>query len=131
MVRAWSPPARDPGKILGRAPLDDGHVDLRERELGRQHQPGRAAPGDHHRVLDHQFASPRARGLTSRGVPRSAIRLECGIFRSYGPEGPFVDCMAAATPVVVTMTVARCRLATLVTCLAIPSTAPPSTAPTG
>ena len=39
------------GKVLVRAPLDDRHVDPRERQLPRQHQPRRAAADDHHRML--------------------------------------------------------------------------------
>src|SRR5207247_4485741 len=41
------------GKILAGAALDDGDVDLRQRELARQHQPRRAASGDHHRMPAH------------------------------------------------------------------------------
>ncbi len=36
------------GEILVRAPLDDGYVDPRQRELGRQHHPRRTASSDHH-----------------------------------------------------------------------------------
>ena len=41
------------GEVLAGAPLDDGDVDARQRQLARQHQPGRTASGDHHRVLGH------------------------------------------------------------------------------
>ena len=41
------------GELLVRAPLDDGDVDARERELGRQHQPRRTSSGDHHGVVRH------------------------------------------------------------------------------
>ena len=37
-------------ELLARAPLDNGDVDARQRQLARQHQPGRTAPGDHHPV---------------------------------------------------------------------------------
>ena len=50
MVRACRPPAREPGVLAG-APLDDRHVDARQRQLARQHQPRRASPGNHHRML--------------------------------------------------------------------------------
>jgi len=38
-------------EILAGAPLDDGDVDPRQRQLPRQHQPRRAPSGDHHRML--------------------------------------------------------------------------------
>jgi hypothetical protein len=47
------------GKVLGSAPLDYGDVGLRQRELARQHQPRRAAPGDHHRMLGHRNSSSK------------------------------------------------------------------------
>ena len=39
------------GELLAGAPLDDGDVDARQRQLARQHQPGRTSSGDHHRML--------------------------------------------------------------------------------
>ena len=47
------------GELLAGAPLDDRDVDPRQRQLARQHQPGRASSGDHHRMLGHIVASPR------------------------------------------------------------------------
>ena len=44
------------GEVLVGAPLDDRDVDPRQRQLGRQHQPGRTASGDHHRMLGHRPA---------------------------------------------------------------------------
>src|SRR5215213_2355332 len=41
------------GEVLAGAPLDDGNVDPRQRQLARQHQPRRTSSGDHHRVLGH------------------------------------------------------------------------------
>ena len=41
-------------EVLAGAPLDDGHVDGRQRQLARQHQPCRTCSDDHHRVLDHR-----------------------------------------------------------------------------
>ena len=38
------------GELLVGAPLDDGDVDPRQRQLARQHHPGRAASGDHDRM---------------------------------------------------------------------------------
>jgi hypothetical protein len=34
-------------------PLDDRDVDLRQRQLGRQHHPRRTTSGDHHSMLGH------------------------------------------------------------------------------
>src|SRR5205807_2332087 len=42
------------GEVLAGAPLDNGNVDARQRQLARQHQPRRTAPGDHHRMLGHR-----------------------------------------------------------------------------
>ena len=49
IVRACRPPARA-GQLLGGAPLDDGDVDPRQRQLARQHQARRASSGDHDRM---------------------------------------------------------------------------------
>jgi hypothetical protein len=38
------------GELLVLAPLDDGDVDPRQRELACQHQPGRPSADDHHRM---------------------------------------------------------------------------------
>ena len=48
-------------EVLARASLDDDHVRPRQGQLARQHQPRRAAAGDHHRVLGHRRTSIRAR----------------------------------------------------------------------
>ena len=50
MVRACRPPAREPIELLAGAPLDNGNVDPRQRQLARQHQPRRTSSGDHHRM---------------------------------------------------------------------------------
>jgi len=49
MVREWKPPAREPARSWSGAPLDDGDVDARQRQLARQHQPCRTSSGDHYR----------------------------------------------------------------------------------
>ena len=41
-------------EFLVGAPLDDGDVDARQRQLARQHQPCRTSSGDHHRMLGHR-----------------------------------------------------------------------------
>jgi len=53
MVRECRPPAREPMSSGSRA-LDNGDVDARQRELARQHQPCRTAPGNHHRMFGHR-----------------------------------------------------------------------------
>jgi hypothetical protein len=60
-------------EVLAGAPLDDGNVDTRQRQLARQHQPCRTSSGDHHRMLGHRHtpvgaASPTI-GSTSRRDP--------------------------------------------------------------
>src|SRR4051812_6511093 len=42
-----------PGEVLAFAPLDDGDVNPRKRQLGRQHQPRRTTSSDNHRMLFH------------------------------------------------------------------------------
>jgi hypothetical protein len=39
------------GELLIGTPLDDRHIDARQRQLAGQHQPGWTPSGDHHRVL--------------------------------------------------------------------------------
>ena len=41
-------------QVLAGAPLDNGNVDSHQRQLARQHQPGRTSSGDHHRMLSHR-----------------------------------------------------------------------------
>jgi len=41
-------------EVRSGAPLDNGDVDARQRELGRQHQPGRPAPGNYYRMFGHR-----------------------------------------------------------------------------
>ncbi|ANV99735.1 hypothetical protein LMTR13_05640 [Bradyrhizobium icense] len=53
MVRACRPPAR-PGEFPVRAPLDNGDVDISQRQLAGQHQPCRTSSGDHHCMLGHR-----------------------------------------------------------------------------
>src|SRR5713226_45937 len=51
-ARVETPRARS-GEVLAGAPLDNRDVDPRQRQLARQHQPRRAAPGDYHRMFGH------------------------------------------------------------------------------
>ena len=47
------------GEILAGAPLDDGDVDPRQRQLARQHQPRRTGAGDHYRMFGHSHTPSR------------------------------------------------------------------------
>jgi hypothetical protein len=49
-------------ELLIRAPLDHGDVDIRERELGGEHQTGRAAAGDQHGMVGRHLV-PRVGSL--------------------------------------------------------------------
>ena len=68
-VKAAGPRAGE--HVIG-TPLDDRDVDLRQRQLGRQHHPRRTASGDHHRMLGHpHLGSPcPATGSAPRSWPR-------------------------------------------------------------
>ena len=61
-------------EILTGASFDDDDVDPRQRQLARQHQPGRTASGDHHRMLGHRCHSPFGRA-GSRKIGTSAPKL--------------------------------------------------------
>jgi len=47
-------------EILTGASFDDDDVDPRQRQLARQHQPGRAASCDHHRMFGHRRSPANA-----------------------------------------------------------------------
>ncbi len=57
------------GQVLVGAPLDNNDVDLRQRQLARQHQPRRTSSDDYHRMFGH------------RQTPISATRISCLLFR--------------------------------------------------
>ena len=54
MVRGWRPPAREPSNILAGPSFDDDHVGARQRQLGRQHHPGRSGSCNHDRMIGHR-----------------------------------------------------------------------------
>jgi hypothetical protein len=56
-ARVQTPCARA-GEVLVGAPLDDGDVHARQRQLGRQHQARRTSSGDHNRMLGHRHSLP-------------------------------------------------------------------------
>ena len=61
------------GEVLAGAPLDNGDVDPRQRQLARQHQPRRASSGDHHRMLGHRHAPIRVTHLATSAPHPSAL----------------------------------------------------------
>ena len=74
--------AREPGRSWSGAPLDDRDVDLRQRQLARQHHPRRTSSGDHHSMLgDTHFAPPISVGSDLRRRLCGTIR---GFMRAFG-----------------------------------------------
>src|SRR6266511_101389 len=76
-------------EVLVGAPLDNGNVDARQRQLGRQHQPCRTPAGDHHRMLSHShtpLATPISAGS---GLGRRFLRHDQGLAASP-PVRPIV-----------------------------------------
>jgi hypothetical protein len=76
------------GEVLAGAPLNDGDVDARQRQLARQHQRRRTSSGNHHRIRRQQhvhFVTPISAGSgigrrscgTTRVWPQAPL---CGIF---------------------------------------------------
>jgi hypothetical protein len=59
-------------EVLAGAAFDDDDVDPRQRQLRRQHHPGRPATRDRHRVLGHRRTPPvvLSSGLGSTRIPR-------------------------------------------------------------
>jgi hypothetical protein len=57
------------GEGLVGAPLDNGNVDARQRQLARQHQPGRTSSGDHHRMPGHRH-TPVAVAVATNSAAR-------------------------------------------------------------
>ncbi len=86
------------GEVLGGPPLANGNVDARQRQLARQHQPGRTAAGDHHRMLrysPHFRASISAGSSLGRGCSAansaeragSCRKSRIGLYAESGKEG--------------------------------------------
>jgi hypothetical protein len=109
-------------EFLAGAPLDNGDVDASQRQLARQHQPGRASSGDHHRMLGHRHTpvgiTPVATSAShSSGQQLREFRMRAtGTFAasarnctasptigSTSPRDPYVDNNARifATPITV------------------------------
>jgi hypothetical protein len=66
------------GEVLAGAPLDDGHVDPRRRQLARHHQPGRPSSGEHPRTAAPGASSGTASPATGSTPPRD-------------PDDPYAD----------------------------------------
>ncbi len=65
-------------ELLAGASFDDDDVGPRQRQLGRQHQPGRATARDHHRMLRHR----RSSAPCGAGRDRRSGRVMVSTFRS-------------------------------------------------
>ena len=59
------------GEFLAGAPLDNGDVDLRQRQFARQHQSCRTSSDDHHRMVDHRYTP-----VVSAAAISSAARVQ-------------------------------------------------------
>src|SRR6185436_19970928 len=76
--RVQAPCARA-GQILSLAPLDEGDVHPRQRELARQHEPRRTSSGDDNRMLRHcrpAYAFVVTFSISSRRLRRLSIRTQ-------------------------------------------------------
>src|ERR687886_1965566 len=96
MVRECRPPARA-DEVLAGAPLDNSHIDARERQLAGQHEAGRTAAGDHHGMLGHRDApvgstplAAGASGTLTRARTSSATDRDNNTRISFVPPLPQV-----------------------------------------
>src|SRR6266498_451929 len=111
------------GEVLAGAPLDNGDVDPRQRQLARQHQPCRTSSGDRHRMLGHSHTpagitpvanrdtSPTT-GSTSRAAHTSTTThaFRYSHFRRFWPQPEILrhdPGLAASPPVRYTLRVER------------------------
>src|SRR6185437_1458781 len=96
------------GEVLAGAPLDDGNFAPRQRQLARQHQPGRTSSDNHHRMLGHRHtpagttpvatsashpsAAAQSGGAHTRTcVPSARNRTASPPTGSTPPRDPYVD----------------------------------------
>src|SRR5438093_9975258 len=71
------------GEVLAGAPLDNGDVDARQRQLARQHQPCRTSSGDHHRMLGHRHTPAGVTPVaTSASHPSATITTLAPVWAS-------------------------------------------------
>jgi len=91
------------GEVLVGTPLDNGNVHARQRQLARQHQPGRTSSGDHHRMLGHRHtpagSTPTSAGRSAQSggahirtsAPNSRNRTATPTSGSTPPRESYVD----------------------------------------
>jgi hypothetical protein len=66
------------------APLDDDDIDARQRQLTRQHQPGRAASCDHYRMFGHRHTAAGTMPVATSAADRPAARYSSADFALSG-----------------------------------------------
>src|ERR687893_2218092 len=90
MQTAWA----QADEVPAGAPLDNGNVDARQRQLARQHQPRRTSSGDHHRMLGHRHTpagiTPVATSASHPSVPTARNRTASPTIGSASPRDPYV-----------------------------------------
>jgi hypothetical protein len=92
------------GEVLAGPSLDDDDVHPRQRQLARQHQPGRTASGDHHRMLGHRHVvTPIRSGIQA---PEPAIMGHDQRLAASPPVGPIME-VEAGPPSVLACTPGR------------------------
>ena len=82
-----------PREVLAGAPLENGDIDARQRQLGRQHQPARASAGDHNRMLGHRHTPIGTGGTPTRAS--SSAKSGGAHTRTSAPSAR--DCTASPT----------------------------------
>ena len=88
MVREWRPAGSRSVDLLVGASFDDDDVDPRQRQLARQHQPGRTASCDHHRCS--VIAAPRRTLPTGQArPPREPVSDHLQSRDSYPPTSRY------------------------------------------
>jgi hypothetical protein len=74
--------------VIG-TPLDNRDVDLRQRQLSRQHHPRRTSSGDHHSMLGHRHTPAGVTPLaTSASHPSAPSARNCTANRTIGSTSP-------------------------------------------
>ncbi len=79
-------------EILTGAAFDDDDADTGQLQLGRQHQPGRAASCDHHCVLSHGVMISTFGLLAASPHPRGTVATTTSVWRASFEHDPR-ECM--------------------------------------